>query len=465
MKTKFFYLSTLIFIALISSKGAYSQSVSVNEAFTIANNWIRIINDRYGGWGDYKNAQPRTVEEIIQEGKLLGYYCAVDPEGFIIMYPEKYLFPIKAYNESGTLDMNAEGGMAVMIKDRMEKVIDMNQNVSSGKVSEAWQFVYSYIPGSIGPSDNYQEGEVMLTSLWHQNAPYNNYCPDSSCTTTTNGNCKVGCVATAGAQLMRYWQWPPQTDWMNNQVYNFDWEYMKDDVTTSDPEVEQNAVAYICLAVGLSVDMDYGCSGSGALTASMKDSYKDYFYYSTDCDFRFRNLYSNSDWYDIMIDQFMQNRPIQYDVDGHSIVADGWREVNNDFEFHMNYGWGGSSNAWYILDSIPLSIPDEEDMIINIVPENNLGTSLAGIYTSTFSHRRYFDRDATGSYAAFWANQKLQFLKGTKVKSTGTISFEGGDYPVILYSDYMEYVYVYGIKVNNNGKVVLHNGGMIKFPE
>ena len=56
----------------------------------------------------------------------------------------------------------------------------------------------------------YTEGDVLLTSHWSQGHPYNSTCPGpwalDDCTAV---RCSVGCVATAGAQIMRYWNWPP----------------------------------------------------------------------------------------------------------------------------------------------------------------------------------------------------------------------------------------------------------------
>ena len=95
---------------------------------------------------------------------------------------------------------------------------------------------------------------LNLTSHWHQDSPYNNDCPDLGCTTTSNGRSVVGCVATAGAQIMYYWAWPPYGE---GSPYSdtYDWPNMRDSVTTSSPAAQQAAVAELSHEVGLAVGM------------------------------------------------------------------------------------------------------------------------------------------------------------------------------------------------------------------
>jgi hypothetical protein len=49
--------------------------------------------------------------------------------------------------------------------------------------------------------------KLPLTSTWHQGSPYNDRLPEL--TPGAGEHVKVGCNATATAQLMNYWEWPP----------------------------------------------------------------------------------------------------------------------------------------------------------------------------------------------------------------------------------------------------------------
>lgn len=73
-----------------------------------------------------------------------------------------------------------------------------------------------------------------MTSTWHQGSPYNDLCPEL--TPSADEHVLVGCVATAAAQIMRYWEWPRTLSGAStiayNRHYTDDWisEYLHDPV-------------------------------------------------------------------------------------------------------------------------------------------------------------------------------------------------------------------------------------------
>lgn len=57
---------------------------------------------------------------------------------------------------------------------------------------------------------------------------------------------------------------------------------------------------------------------------------------------------------------------------GHNVVVDGY---NTNNYFHVNFGWGGSSNGWYLLpDEMPLSLTVIEGLIVDIMKHNYAST-------------------------------------------------------------------------------------------
>ncbi|OQX70465.1 MAG: hypothetical protein B6D62_05015 [Candidatus Cloacimonas sp. 4484_275] len=51
---------------------------------------------------------------------------------------------------------------------------------------------------------------------------------------------------------------------------------------------------------------------------------------------------------------------------GHNVVIDGY---NTDEYFHLNFGWGGTYNGWYLLpDEIPYGLTVIEGAIVDIFP-------------------------------------------------------------------------------------------------
>jgi len=58
---------------------------------------------------------------------------------------------------------------------------------------------------------------------------------------------------------------------------------------------------------------------------------------------------------------------------GHNVVVDGY---NTDEYFHLNFGWGGQSNGWYLLpEEIPYGLTVIEGVIVDIIPDYPTGTN------------------------------------------------------------------------------------------
>jgi hypothetical protein len=318
-------------------------------------------------------------------------------------------------------------------------------------------------PGAL----NFQEGGVLLSSSWGQGAPYNRFCPVGQAGSRT----LVGCVATAAAQIMNYWSWPPSGvgshayAWPGDESCGgyacgktlhatfgdaYDWPHMADQYLADgaggwqdengDPLTwaRIDAVAELNYEVGVAVGMNYGADISGVSPTPMEAVYEGHFRYAGDIVERDRLDYGAVEWFNRLKDQFDAKRPVQYTVLGHSMVADGWRETGSTpmRQIHLNPGWGPDAvcggytcRLWYTLDALMVGEPGHETMLENIYPAPALGAWLSGRYPSPEFAYRYFDRDAMGHDARFDAGQYLQFLPGVTVRSTGPsggrISFDG----------------------------------------
>jgi len=455
-----------ILLALLIAVGLtlpiQAKMATMDEALNVASNWIDLVIQKKGGWGDANSAFVQDIQEFKQDQRTIGYFCNVKPLGYIIVSLRKELAPIKAYSARSDLDPASSEGMADLIKGKMEGILNAIeqqagpiQTARTEDVSRlleinygnAWaelegdistvQWDLDTPDGDIGTTD-YQEGQIMLTTNWHQGAPFNNDCPapptGDDCTAT---HCVVGCVATAGAQIMRYWSWPP---YGNGSPYSdtYDWKNMPDSVTTSSPAAEQDAVAELSHEIGIAVGMDY-CAGTGtspcassAYTYDMENVYEDHYRFQTSCATRYRTSYTATNWFNLMKDEFNVNRPVQYRIAGHSIVGDGWQEIGTTptRQYHMNYGWSGTGDdIWYTLDALYQvggGTTSDEYLLENIYPVQTLSSTLpVGTYTVPSFPYRYFYLDTTGSATVFAAGQNLQFLPDITVRSTGLIKFEG----------------------------------------
>ncbi len=505
--------------------------ISRDTAGTVAGNWVLFISESQGGWNGSADAFVDSVFEFKSGRRLLGYFCSVQPEGCVIISLLHVLGPVKYYSTKHTLDPDSDRGMTALIKESMERMCiaiercvgpmdsvseHVLEDLMGTDFTEQWN-ILTMPPDQFDRSLrsdpsilNYQSGDVLLESEWHQEAPYNDKCPrgDSACADccpSDPGVCQpgnptyVGCVATAASQIFRYWAWPPHGLGANSYTWNdtscdhsppfttlsasmgdsYDWahianEYHWDAVNSTwqdefgNPLSQQycDAVSELCYEAGIGVNMDYGVCASGAYMTDLENMYESYFRYSANCSLVYRNDYTAVNWFELMKQNFNQNRPVQYAIPQHSIVSDGWQEVfpGPTRFYHINYGWGGGNSGWFQLDNIPGGNPPDELMLQNIRPDSAVGSNFGGTFAQESFPYRYFAVDAYGSDAVFESGQKIQFLQHITVHcaatSTQGVVFEGTpEKNTFLFSrgDISR-----GIRIRN-GAVKLSAGGAIRF--
>ena len=179
--------------------------------------------------------------------------------------------------------------------------------------------------------------DPLLWTQWDQGEPYNNLCPEYE-----QGQRSVtGCVATAMAQVMAYWRYPGTYDW-NQMLPNYNTL-----VGSNATYTQCYAVAQLMLDCGMAVDMDYGES-SGANSHLVHAALASQFGYNPGARFVYRRFMNYAEWAETMRNELRAGRPIIYrgatSSSGHCFVIDGF---NEDGFFHVNWGWGGTSDGWY----------------------------------------------------------------------------------------------------------------------
>jgi fibronectin type 3 domain-containing protein len=99
------------------------------------------------------------------------------------------------------------------------------------------------------------------------------------------------------------------------------------------------------------------------------DAIKQYFSYSNNATLLGRDDYSLASWQSMLRDQFDLGWPVYYsgfsNDGGHAFVCDGY---NDEDLFHFNWGWGGSSDGWFVIDEIDFS--GGAQAIFNFVPSD-----------------------------------------------------------------------------------------------
>lgn len=234
----------------------------------------------------------------------------------------------------------------------------------SSAIKQSWDALSARTRAAASPVEKYvidKDGKSG-TAKWSQSNPFNKLCPLIDGT-----RCPTGCVATAMSIVLRFYQWPatgtgtisayttrtnaislPATD--NNYEYNWASLPVTKYSSTSWTTDQANKVSEILMRLGRMVEMDYKKGGSGAYSDDIPKALATYMSYSPASCEKNRSGYSNEQWFNMLKAELDANHPIIYsgsDVNGgggHCFVCDGY---NSNNQVHINWGWGGSYNAWY----------------------------------------------------------------------------------------------------------------------
>ncbi|MBW1973935.1 MAG: C10 family peptidase, partial [Deltaproteobacteria bacterium] len=231
----------------------------------------------------------------------------------------------------------------------------------------------------------------LLSTAWGQGDPYNQQTPK-----WCNGaSTYTGCVATAAAQIMKYWNYPQSGQnstsyqWWNGCTWvtlsrdfsqsTYDWANMLNSYSSGSTQVQKDAVAKLMSDVGIAWHMDYGVDGSGADTMYGLTVYPTYFKYKNTIQAVYRiNYSSDSAWMQVFRDEVQAGRPCHMRIrdpnaGGHSVVVDGYRDSPSE-QIHINMGWEGYYDGWYasnhiVTGSYSWSDVNYQAALIGIEPE------------------------------------------------------------------------------------------------
>lgn len=223
---------------------------------------------------------------------------------------------------------------------------------------------------------------LLGETQWDQMKPFNSEVPMHG-----SEQAPVGCVATATAQIMRFHKHPAsgtgertytfKFDLGNGQYgeeesfstnfaeHTYDWDNMLDKYT-EDPlnwnEAQGKAVSVLLKDIGVAAKMNYGTlasGGSGTQTYEAMRGLVEYLGYDASMQFVRHKFYTNEEWDNMIYAELSNNRPVMFGGNGsngsggHEYVGDGFK----DGMFHINWGWSGSNNGYFLLTG-PGLIPE-----------------------------------------------------------------------------------------------------------
>ncbi len=375
-----------LFIAAFVMIQMFAIPETVETADAIAGSFLT-LNDRYDNSLEFDH----TI--LVAEGPL-AYVYGLHPTGYIVVSADTDLPPVLAYSFTSEYETILPDGtnlldelIATDLKDRLQNYSQQSRTMHQSR----WD---NLLAGTLRdrpeqwPPDGTTETDGWIETLWTQSYPYNAMCPMDP----NSGNRSIaGCPAVAMAQVLNYHQTTNGTQLNDDDDYyhNYggrtywiddDWE---ENGFPSFPELNtcldtlqhkyryaiipnNDDIAALVFACGVAARQVYSSSGSGTFGVDQSvDAYTRFGFEGFSC------LDNDApDLFERISGNIMNAIPVElalvtpaWDA-GHHIVVDGY---NTDDYYHLNFGWGGTSNGWYVLfENIPYNLTVVEGAIVDV---------------------------------------------------------------------------------------------------
>lgn len=296
----------------------------------------------YSFWGKQmpQKAKAKSRTAITASPSDAYYVFNNDAGGFVIIAGDDAVTPVLGYTSTGSFDAeNLPDGLKDLLKSYERQIAALGDNYVANQTATRAAFT----------------GEKLLkTAEWNQMAPFNKYTPN---------NYVTGCVATAGAIVMKHHGYPAKGTGSHSYTLNgktlsanfehtYDWASMpaKYDGTN---DAAFDGVARLMADLGVAVEMNYAKDGSGAYIGNLVTALQKYYGYS-----KLSHLMAIEDvgaeaWNGKLREEIDANRPVLYAASdpaggGHAFVIDGYK----DESFSVNWGWGGYCDGFYKIGAL-----------------------------------------------------------------------------------------------------------------
>ena len=410
-----------ILAMLLATMVAVAKPVNEAAARRVAQTWMHAMG--------MKN--PAALHDVTPQTPFTEFYVfAAADGGFVLVSADDCVIPVLGYSTTSRFDTKSIPENVRGWLDDYEKEIRFYKRqqtrrgewgTSTDSQSEAHRQWQMLLDGTMPPAPLLTSVSPMLTTTWNQSPLYNNLCPLDN----NSGNRSVtGCVATATAQVMKYYNHPTtgygshtytSSRIVNGTNYTFSnltanfgtttyqWSSMPNALTTNSTTAQINAVATLMYHIGVADEMKYTPNASGAhnynyfgtLVPSSQTSLMQYFKYRPDMSAFGREDYTPAVYAAKLRAELDQSRPILYSGSntsgGHSFVLDGY---DNNGDFHINWGWGSAYDGYFTIGSLNPGVGGiggnstgtynvDNVVLIGIRPNTNWSTTATTTITAT----------------------------------------------------------------------------------
>ena len=441
VKLSFLIIPAFSALLLFCPAGLRAKPMSSGQAERMVKGWLKLDPNPLQTPLGNRVSQVNVFDDV--NGEAIYYVIYLQPAGFVIVPADDLVEPIIAFADDGIFDPSPDNPLGALVsRDLPIRVAaartfqaaaagSQQQGTSSSqqaalektcfKAQGKWAELHDY-SDMVEPLGESSISDVwvapLLQSKWSQSnvcgeACYNYYTPGASyppIIPDDTSNYVCGCVATAMAQYMRYWQYPTTgvgpgqcfTIRVDSVEYTeclrggngsggpYNWSDMVLDPGCSTTPTQSEAIGALTFDAGVAAEMSYTSGSSGAGMHDATEALRTTFLYS--------NAICAYDFSEDGFDYDVQNNMINTNLDwgnpsllaisgssaGHAIVADGYGYNAATLYHHLNLGWAGSYDAWYNLPNIgtPYDFDVVDACIYNIYISGS-GEIISGRVTDT----------------------------------------------------------------------------------
>ena len=460
---RIFRLLPLLFCLMVMNT-TWANPISEKQASAIATNFMA---SKSMSSTSLKMAHKALMyENTSSPGDAAYYVFNASNGGFVIVAGDDRAPVVLGYSDTGSFDeQDAPVAMKGLLKGYAAQIEALDQGAKS------MTQLRSNAP--ISP---------LMASTWSQKAPFNMLTP------VINGShSPVGCAATAMAQVMYYWKWPVAPtiaipayttsslgiNMPELPIINFDWDAMLDSYLYSDSTtVEGLAAATLSKYCGQAIEMNYQEGTAGATTTRTPWVLSTYFGYKASVRSLSRDNYTSQEWADIIYTELAERRPVIYSgskkTGGHAFICDGY---DGNGLFHINWGWNGQSNGYFLLNVLNPDIQGTgsasgaygyiltQAIIVGIEPGEGTNefalTTFNAVLESATTTRSGTNYSFRATVSARFRNMTSQIM----MVSYGWGLYQGTTFKSLLYNTYSTSLRP-GYYVSLNSKVLSFGSGI-----
>lgn len=369
---------------LVVGNPTLAAEISAAQARTAVENWV--VRD-FRPMGARIGQTVRSTQTFSDHaGNALFHVVRFQEGGFVVTSADDGIQPVIAFSEGDDLVADERNTLWVMLNRDLPQRRTAAQKRAALRLLQvlpetdehhaAWQNLLSSAGGyeTLGVSSvSDVRVSPLLTTTWDQTtayggACYNYYTPPNTEGSTANYYC--GCVATAGAQLMRYHLYPTSSVAAKKYTIRvsgsklqyslkggvYDWSNMATNPSASSTILTQRqSIGKLTYDVGVASHMSYTSSGSSAYDGNLVDALKSPFGYAS-AFVVMDNSGVESCLSTAVLPNLDAHYPVLFGIEnssiGHEVVGDGYGYLNGTLYIHLNLGWSGSQNAWYNLPTV-----------------------------------------------------------------------------------------------------------------